>query len=101
MNLLNTVIRQKFSEEFISKTKRARLTDNEFVDKLKKSKYIVFKTESGDDVKLFVNAYGCRFNIVKVKRGIVKTSVDGFVGYKKIEVSFLKSWYDEYKLEIE
>ena len=100
MSILDSVIRQKMSEEFTLKNQRPRLTDAEFVDKLKKSKYILFRSEF-DDVKIFTSGYGNRFNIVKVKRGVVKTSVDGISGIRKIEVEFLKRWFDEFKLNIE
>lgn len=100
MSILNSVIRQKISEEFTIKSQKQRLTNAEFVDKLKKSKCILFRTDF-DDVRIFVSGFGTRFNIIKVKRGVVKTSVDGISGYRKIEVEFLKKWFDEFKLNIE
>jgi len=93
-------VRQKFSQEFINKSDRPRLTNEEFIDRLKKSKHIFFQVEF-DDVKMFISGYGNIFNINKVKRGIVKTTVDGIKGYRKIEIDFLKRWFDEYKLKIE
>lgn len=100
MSFFKSEIRQKFSQEFINKTDRSRLTNEEFVDKLKKSKYILFQIEF-DDVKIFISGFGNKFNIVKIKNDIVKTSIDGFKGYRKIEIIFLKKWFDEYKLKIE
>ncbi len=79
---------------------KERVTTEEFVDKLKKSKYIIFHTDF-EDVKIFINGYGDRFNIVKVKRGIVTTKIDGFKSVKKFEIGFLKYWLDEYKLRLE
>ena len=93
-------VKNRFDQEFTNKSNRTRLTDEEFVDRLKKSKFIIFKVDF-DDVKFFISGYGNRFNIVKVKRGIVRTSVDGIKGYRKMEVSFLKQWFDEYKINIQ
>lgn len=76
------------------------ITTAEFIDKLKKSKYIIFHADF-EDVKIFISGYGTKFNIVKVKRGIVTTSINGIKGYRKFEVGFLKYWLDEYKLRIE
>jgi len=79
---------------------KEKVTKEEFVDKLKKSKYLIFRTEF-DDVKIFISGFGNKFKIVKVKNGNVKTSVDGFNGYRNMDVNFLKYWFDEYKLIIE
>ena len=79
---------------------KEKVTKEEFVDKLKKSKYLIFRTEF-DDVKIFISGFGNKFKIVKVKNGNVKTSIDGVKGYKNIDVNFLKYWFDEYKLIIE
>ena len=100
MSFFKSEIRQKFSQEFINKTDRPRVTNEEFIDKLKRSKTIFFQTEF-DDVKIFINGYGNIFNIIKIKRGVVKTTVDGINGYRKIDIDFLKRWFDEYKLRIE
>ena len=77
-----------------------RVTLEEFIDTLKKSNYIVFRPEF-EDVKLFINTMGNKYRIVKVKRGKVKTSVDGFKGSRLLDVNFLKYWFDEFKLKIE
>jgi len=79
---------------------KERVTFEEFTDTLKKSKYIIFRAEF-DDVKMFINTMGNKYKIVKVKRGKVKTSVDGFKGYRELDVKFLKYWFDEYKLMVE
>jgi predicted methyltransferase len=79
---------------------KEKITTEEFIAKLKKSKHIIFYDDY-DDVKIYINGYGNIFNIVKVKRGVVTTSIDGFKGSRKIEVGFLKYWLDEYKLKIE
>jgi hypothetical protein len=79
---------------------KERVTMAEFIDKLKKSKYIIFYTEF-DDVSKFVSGYGNTFNIIKVKKGIVHAKVDGFKNCTKFDISFLKYWLDEYKLRIE
>jgi hypothetical protein len=79
---------------------KEKITIEEFADKLKKSKYIIFEPDF-EDVKIFISGYGTKFNIIKVKRGIVTTRVDGFKNSKKIEIAFLKYWFDEYKLRIE
>ena len=79
---------------------KEKMTFEEFVDKLKKSKHIIFFTDY-DDVKSFTNGYGNKFNIVKIKRGIVTTRADGFKSDRKFEIGFLKYWLDEYKLKIE
>ena len=57
MSFFKSEIRQKFSQEFINKTDRQRLTNEEFVDKLNKSKYILFQIEF-DDVKIFISGFG-------------------------------------------
>lgn len=77
-----------------------KITIEEFIDKLKKSKYIIFETDF-DDVRMFIAGYGNKFKIIKVKRGVVKTSVNGIKGYMKMEITFLKYWLDQYKLKIE
>jgi hypothetical protein len=79
---------------------KEKITTEEFIAKLKKSKYIIFYNDY-DDVKIFTSGYGTVFKIIKVKRGVVTTSIDGFKNNKKFEVGFLKYWLDEYKLRIE
>lgn len=77
-----------------------KTTIEEFISDLKKSKYIVFET-TFDDVRSYINGFGNRFKIVKVKNDVVKTSVDGFTGYRFFKIDFLKFWFDEYKLKLE
>lgn len=72
----------------------------EFIDNLKKSKFIIFRTEF-DDVRNFTNIWGNKYKIIKVKKGIVIIGVDGFKENRKIDIPFLKYWFDEYKLTIE
>jgi len=79
---------------------KEKVTLEEFIDMLKKSTYIIFRDEF-DDVKIFIGVWGSRYKIVKVKRGKVKTSVDGFKGYRVLDINFLKYWFDEYKLTVE
>jgi hypothetical protein len=79
---------------------KEKVTIEEFISDLKKSKYIIFQTNF-DDVASYVNGFGNKFKIVKVKKGIVKTSVDGFTGYRFFKIDFLKYWLDEYKIKLE